>query len=154
MQPHELQAAPRRIAVFFYGSFIRPDVMARGGLVPEHIEVARLHGFQIRIDPHASISRSDRHSICGIVVAATHDELNRMYSHDGVGVFLPEAVVVETSGGHLLPAMCYVSPSHGHRPADADYLERLLAAARVHGFPSWYLEHLESFRAPLLMTTP
>jgi hypothetical protein len=121
--------------------------MARGGLYPERVQVARLNGFTIRIDPHASISRSDRHAIYGILVKATHEELNRLYSRDGVGVFLSEAVVVETPEGHLQPAMCYISPAHGHQAADIDYLDRLLAAARDHGFPHWYLEHLESFKS-------
>jgi len=136
----------RRVPVFFYGSFMRPDVMARGGLVPDTVEVARLGGFQIRIDPHASISRSDQHSIYGILVRATHEELALLYGRDGVGVFLPEAVIVELRDGRLQPATCYVSPAHGNAPADADYLERLLAAAAAHGLPRWYLDHLASFR--------
>ncbi|NRF70275.1 gamma-glutamylcyclotransferase [Aquincola sp. S2] len=139
---------PRRINVFFYGSFIRPDVMARGGLQPETVDVARLSGFDIRIDPHASISRSDRHAIYGILVQATHEELNRLYGRDGVGVFLPEAVIVETAGRRLQPAICYISPAHGGQPADIDYLDRLLAAAADYGFPQWYRDHLASFRTP------
>jgi len=149
MQP---LASPRRINVFFYGSFIRPDVMARGGLQPERVEVARLNGFDIRIDPHASISRSDRHAIYGILVQATHEELNRLYVRDGVGVFLPEAVIVETADRRVQPAICYISPAHGGQPADIDYLDRLLAAATVYGFPRWYLDHLASFRRPAAST--
>ena len=134
----------RRIPVFFYGSFIRPDVMARGGLHPDRVEVARLDGFDIRIDPHASISRSPSHAICGIVVQATHDELGRLYAQGGVGVFLPEAVVVSTADHRLLPALCYISPAHGGQPPDLDYLARLVAAGRAHGFPAWYLDRLEA----------
>jgi hypothetical protein len=51
-------APPRRVHVFFYGSFIRREVMARGGLVPERVELARLGGFDIRFDPHACLVRS------------------------------------------------------------------------------------------------
>jgi len=136
----------RRIPVFFYGSFMRRDVMSRSGFQPGRIDVARLNGFDIHISPHACITRSDRHSIYGILVEATHEELHRMYSRDGVGVFLPEAVVVETRAGGLQPAMCYIPPTLDDKPADVDYLDRLLAAAREHGFPAWYLERLESFR--------
>src|SRR4030095_3921318 len=50
------QTSGKRIGAFFYGSFIRPDVMARGGLRPEHVEVARLSGFDIHVSPHASLS--------------------------------------------------------------------------------------------------
>lgn len=135
----------RRIAVFFYGSFIRREVMARGGLRPDRVEVARLSGFDIQISPHACITRSDQHSICGILVRATHEELQRLYSMDGVGLFLPEAVVTQTDAGSV-PALCYIPPAPGSQPADIDYLDRLVAAGREHGFPAWYLERLERFR--------
>lgn len=142
---HADTTSARRIAVFFYGSFIRPDVMARGGLRPDRIEVARLNGFDIQVSPHACITRSDQHAIYGILVRATHAELQRLYTMDGVGIFLPEAVVVETPAGSV-PALCYIPPAPGDLPADIDYLDRLLAAAREHGFPAWYLERLERFR--------
>ncbi len=140
------QADAKRTAVFFYGSFMRRDVMARGGFYPERIEVARLNGFDIDLCPHACISRSDRHAIYGILVNATHAELDRLYSMDGVGIFLPEAVVAETADGRMQPALCYIPPAHGNQPPDVEYLERLLTAAREYGFPQWYLERLESFR--------
>jgi hypothetical protein len=135
----------RRIAVFFYGSFMRRDVMARGGLRPDRVEVARLSGFDIQLSPHACITRSDQHSIYGILVRATHEELQRLYSMDGVGAFLPEAVVTETAGGSV-PALCYIPPAPGDQAADIDYLDRLLAAGREHGLPAWYLDRLDRFR--------
>jgi len=142
---HPDRPPTRQIAVFFYGSFIRREVMARGGLQPDHIEVARLSGFDIHISPHACITRSDQHSIYGILVRASHDELQRLYSMEGVGTFLPEAVMVETGAG-LQPAICYIPPAPDDQPADIDYLDRLLAAAREYGFPTWYLERLDRFR--------
>lgn len=140
------QSNARRITAFFYGSFMRREVMARGGFHPDRIESARLNGFDIHLDPHANINRSDQHSIYGILVRATHDELHALYSMDGVGVFLPEAVIVETSSGCLLPAICYIPPVRGNKPADLDYLERLITTARGYGFPEWYVERLERFR--------
>jgi hypothetical protein len=145
-QQHGARLDAKRIAVFFYGSFIRREVMARGGLQPDRIEIARLSGFDIHISPHASISRSDQHSIYGILVQATHEELHTLYSIDGVGVFLAEAVIVETSAGTLQPAMCYIPPTPDNKPADQAYLEEILKAAREYGFPDWYVKKLESFR--------
>jgi hypothetical protein len=66
----------RQISIFFYGSFIRADVMQSGGLVPESIEVARLNGFDISINPHACIFRSVQCCIYGILVKATHAQLD------------------------------------------------------------------------------
>lgn len=140
-----MQQFQKRIAAFFYGSFIRKEVMALAGFQPTRIEVAKLSGYDIAFDPHANIFRSDPHAVCGILVHPTHDELHRMYSRDGVGVFLPEAVIVETSDQGLQPAMCYMPPARGTQPPDAAYVERLLEAARQHGFPAWYLDRLQSF---------
>jgi len=136
----------KRIPVFFYGSFIRREVMARGGLHPETIDVARLNGFDIAFCPHAFISPSDEHAIYGILVRATHQELDRLYSMSGVGLFLPEAVLVQTRSGGVQPAMCYLPPTRGNMPADADYVDHLLGAARAYGFPAWYLARLEMLR--------
>jgi AIG2-like family len=141
-----LQNPVRRIAAFFYGSFMRRDVMALSGFYPDRIEVAKLSGHDITFDPHANVFRADSRAIYGILVYTSHEELGKLYSRDGVGVFLPEAVVVETTNIRLLPAMCYMPPARGTKPPDPLYVERILEAARQHGFPTWYVNHLESFR--------
>lgn len=100
----------KSIAAFFYGSFIRPEIMALGDFRPKTIQVAKLSGFDIAFDPHANVFRSAQHSICGILVHPTHEQLGRLYSRDGVGAFLPEAVLVETESNCFLPAICYMPP--------------------------------------------
>ena len=130
------------VKAFFYGSFIRKEVQAKGGFQPETIEVARLSGFDIHICPHAALSRSDEHSIYGILVDITHRQLDAMYAAPGVGVFLPQAVLVETGDGKLTPALCYIPPSRDDKPADRAYLDSLIAAGREYGFPQWYLNKL------------
>lgn len=134
----------KRVAVFFYGSFMRRDIMARGGFHPAHIEVAKLSGFDIKIDPHANISRSDKHCIYGILVHATHSELNSLYSMDDVGVFLPEAVNVELQNGSLQAALCYIPPFRISKPADIEYLQRLIATTQEYEFPAWYIHKLQN----------
>ena len=139
--------APKRIAAFFYGSFMRREIMALAGFQPTTIEVVELRGHDIDFDPHANVFRSDQHSICGILVYPSHEELNKMYARDGVGVFLPEAVIVETKDNRFLPAMCYMPPKRGTQPADFAYVDRIIEAAQEHGFPSWYVNRLENLRS-------
>jgi hypothetical protein len=131
----------KQIAAFFFGSFIRPEIMALGGFHPTSIEVAKLNGYDIAFDPHANVFRSESHSICGILVYPTHEQLNKLYSRDGVGIFLPEAVIVETKNG-LLPALCFMPPARGIGAPDIDYVRLVLAAGKYHGFPAWYLDHI------------
>src|SRR4051812_25379053 len=106
----EAAAADYTVKAFFYGSFIRSDVQSKSGFYPKLIEVGRLSGFDIHICPHAALSRSDKDSVYGIVVDITHPQLDAMYSAPGVGIFLPEAVLVETRDRKMLPALCYIPP--------------------------------------------
>lgn len=145
--PNASSESRKQIAAFFYGSFIRMDVLARVDFKPDKFEIARLSGFDIHISPHAGLSRSDQHSVYGILVKVTHEKLDRLYSMDGVGVFLPEAVLVQTLDGKLEPALCYVPPTIDNKPADREYLDRLLEAGRSYSFPKWYLDRLESLRS-------
>jgi AIG2-like family len=131
---------------FFYGSFINRDVLKQVGYVPERFEVAKLSGFDIRIQPLANLVRSDRHSVYGIVATATHEELHRLYSQDWVGIYLPEPVRVETRDGKWRAALCYVAPAPVPGPASNDYIDRIVGPAREYGFPDWYIARLESYR--------
>jgi hypothetical protein len=133
-----------RVRVFFYGSFINRDVLARGGLIADRFEVARAWGFDIHIKTLATLVRSDQHCVYGVVVTATHTELDRLYLQDWLGhAYLPEAVLVETQAGYVLPTLCYIAhASPPGRPA-GDYLDWILNAARDLGFPAWYIERLE-----------
>jgi len=139
--------AKPKVHAFFYGSFINRQVLAKSGLVPERIEVARLWGFDIRIETLATLVRSDQHCVYGIVCEATHAELRQLYGQDWLqGTYLPQAVVVETDGGALLPALCYIAPTPPTTRPASDYLDWIIGPAREYGFPDWYIEHLERFR--------
>jgi cation transport regulator ChaC len=138
----------RLVWVFFYGSYINFDVLREVSLVPGQWEVARLSGFDIRIEPRANLVRSERDCVYGIVATATHQELSRLYAHakDVLGeTYLPEAVLVETLDGKLRPALCYIATAMEARPAAADYIERIVRPAKEFGFPAWYVERLQSF---------
>jgi hypothetical protein len=134
---------------FFYGSYINLEVLKEVGLVPAQWEVARLSGYDIRIEPRANLIRADQHCVYGIVATATHAELDRLYAHakDVLGeTYLAEAVLVETLDGKWRPALCYLAPAMKPRPAANDYIDRIAGPARQYGFPDWYVRRIESFR--------
>jgi AIG2-like family len=135
----------KRVAVFFYGSFMRPDVMAKAEFNPTSVDVAQLNGYDICLDPHANIFPSPMHSIHGIVVQISHAALDRMYGASGVGSFLPEAVLVTTADGRWLPVICYMPPTRSTHLPDQPYLERLIEAAKLRGLPSYYIARLQSY---------
>jgi hypothetical protein len=136
------------VAVFFYGSYMNRAVLAEVELSPRAWEVATLSGFDIDIRPRANLVRAAGASVWGILSAATHAELARLYAHasDVLGeTYLPQAVLVEAGGG-FRPALCYICPRMDVRPAADDYIDRILAPAREHRFPPDYLQRIERFR--------
>lgn len=137
------------IRTFFYGSYINLDVLKEVDYVPREYEVACLPGFDITIRPLANLIRSDQHTAYGIVATGTHTELARLYNHaENIlgGRYLPEAVLVKVFSDRWLPALTYIAPELGGEYAKADYVDRIVKPAKGYGFPSWYIERLESFK--------
>lgn len=138
-----------RVSVFFYGSYMNPDVLREVELVPVDWEVARLNGFDIAIRPRANLVRSQQHCVYGVVTTATHAQLTRLYAHarDVLGeTYLPFPVCVETLDGKSRPALCYIAPVMEPKPVEPQYLERILQPAREFKLPAWYVARLEQFR--------
>jgi hypothetical protein len=135
----------KQISTFFYGSFMRSEVMQQAGFAPDNIEVAQLHGHDICLDPHANVFKSPMHSVFGILVKISHAELDRMYGANGVGIFLPEAVLVSTLEGRWEPAMCYMPPHRTDTLPDQSYLARLIEAAQARNLPSTYIARLQAY---------
>jgi hypothetical protein len=144
-----------RVWVFFYGSFINLQILARGGLVPDQVEVGRLHGFDIVIETLATLRRSKEHVVYGIVCQASHGELRSLYGQDWLGgTYLPEAVFIETDSGRWISSLCYVASIRPPTRPAADYLDWIIGPAREYGFPDSYIERLESFaKQPSQRTT-
>lgn len=139
-----------KVVAFFYGSYINRSVLAEVDLVPDRIEVGCLSGFDIRIGPLANLVRAPDCCVHGILAAATHAELDRLYAHardELGGVYRPEAVLVQArDDGRFVPALCYIAEDLAPgAPAD-DYLDRIVGPARELGFPEQYVRRLESFR--------
>ena len=140
--------AEPKVWTFFYGSYMNPAVLAETGMRPDRFVVARLPGYDVRIEPRANLVAAPGREVYGVLAAATHTELARLYAHaqDVLGeTYLPHPVLVETDEGPR-PALCYISASMAPRAAEAAYVDRILAPARQFGFPAEYIARLESFR--------
>ena len=127
---------------------MNPAVLAEVDLHPDSFEVARLDGYDIRIEPLANLVRSDGSAVYGVLAPATHEELDRLYAHarNVLGaIYLPEAVLVQTSDLTWRTALCYIATAMEPRAAERAYVERILRPARDLGFPAWYVKKLEGF---------
>ncbi len=142
MQNENTPANARNVPVFFYGSFINRDVLARVAYEPKKIEVARLDGFDITARPLATLSPSNRDCVYGILTTATHADLQRLYGEGWVRSYMPEAVLVTTQDGAVHPALCYISWSPTSDAPFDQYLDHIIQPAEKLGFPKWYIERL------------
>jgi gamma-glutamyl AIG2-like cyclotransferase len=136
-----------KVRVFFYGSYMNVAVLREVDFVPQHLEVARLDGYDIRIAPRANLIPSTEHCVYGVVADATHPELTRLYAHakDVLGeTYLPHPVLVQMRTGAWFPALCYIAPSMEPRAPDPAYVDRIVRPARGLGFPDWYIRRLEA----------
>ena len=129
------------------------QVLAEAGVNPQHWETARLDGFDLVIRPRANLVSAADKSVWGVLASLPHDELSRLYAHakDVLGeVYLPEAVLVSTSDEEVQPALCYICASMSPRPAERDYVERILAPAREAGLPESYITRIEAWLPPVV----
>jgi hypothetical protein len=125
------------------------NVLAEVELRPTRVEPAQLGGYEISIAPRANLQPRPGATVFGIVADATHPELVRLYTHSRTVLgaeYLPEGVLVQGLAGGYQAASCYICHAMQPAPATAEYVERILAPARSHGFPDWYLKHLSSFK--------
>ena len=144
--------AARKVQVFFYGSFMNLRVLEEAGIPKRPFAPAAIHGYELVIQPHANITEAGDGVVYGILANITHAELETLYStHLGTittAHYLPEATLVSTRGGKIVPAMVYIA--HDMTPALADnaYVDRILKPASDYGFPSWYQERIAAFKSP------
>lgn len=131
------------VPTFFYGGLINPAVMARVGLVERERKIGSLPGYQIEIKPWVTLRPLARSVSYGIVMPATHEELNSVYAKLAVR-YAPWPVLVR-SEQDWIPALTYLAGPMTPRDADADHVGPLLEAARELGFPRWYIDEIEAF---------
>ncbi|MFQ5995307.1 MAG: gamma-glutamylcyclotransferase family protein [Acidiferrobacterales bacterium] len=139
-----------QVNVFFYGSYINFTVLAEAEIGDRPYQTARLPGYRLVIAPLANLVTDHSSEAFGILTKLTHAELDGLYvahAQEKLGaIYRPEAVIVLTDENKPIPTLCYLS--HDMQPSTPDpaYVERILDPAKQYGFPSYYLDHIASFK--------
>lgn len=135
--------------VFFYGSYMNPQVLAEVAIELRGPLIATLDDYELVIRPRANLIARRSSQAWGIVSPVGHEELERLYEEHAQGrlgqVYKPYPVVVRSSDGRRLLALCYLSASMSPGPAEREYVERIAAPALHWNFPSAYIDHIRSF---------
>jgi hypothetical protein len=141
------------VKVFFYGSFMNPQVLEEAGFVLQQHEAARLFDYDVRARPLMTLVRAKDQLVYGISAHATQASLNRLYFErwpyaDRPADYEPRAVIVHSAADDLKswPALCYITHNRVPAPPTDEHLRRVIEPARAYGFPDWYLARLEQLR--------
>jgi hypothetical protein len=131
----------RRLDVFFYGLFMDEALLRAQGFSPVNPRRARVAGMGLRIGARATLVADAGATAHGIVMALTHDEVDRLYSDPSVAMYRAEAVLAECADGSRVAALCFNLPTPP-RPDEAnpDYAAKLREIGRRVGLPSHYIE--------------
>lgn len=134
------------VTVFFYGSFMSLQVLRDSGLTREirPLEVAWDEGFDITFSPSATLVPSTKDIVYGVVAELTQEELDILYAPEWLKDYKSRFIMVKTCDRRELTAMCYIASPLVNAPPKSDYVARLIDTARTLGFPSWYIERLNS----------
>jgi cation transport regulator ChaC len=142
--------ADRKVQVFFYGSFITLNAFENAGLKKRAFAPAAVHGYELVIQPHATMVEAGDGVVYGTLANMTHKELDVLYGEHMAtftdAAYAPEAMMVTTRGGKIVPAMVYICTNMKPGIADKAYVDQILKAASSYGFPAWYQERIASFR--------
>lgn len=134
--------------VFFYGTFMKPEILSQYKVFPTEIVLAKLNGFELYIRPRVNLRRFDRSCAFGALAKVSHTDLKCLYSNlqENFGLeYLPTPVLAETLEGSFIPALCYLTMNMKDSMAEQNYIDELAACIREAEFPEWYAVHVESF---------
>jgi len=128
----------RRIDAFFYGLFMDVDVLRESKVAPSNPRRAYVADFALRIGQRATLLPAAGARAYGMLIALTHRELERLYTAPGLEQYRPEAVLAQTLGGTLVPALCYNLREAAHE-RNPDYATRLQGVLSKLNFPPEYI---------------
>ena len=137
----------RKVWTFFYGSFMNPSVLGRADVIPTHAQRGRLDGWDISIQPRATLKPADQCSVYGILAEVAHADLDKIYAKDwfGFGAYLPEAVNIFIDSGAQVPALCYIAWEMEGGKATIEYIDKMVEMALNYEFPEWYIDKVKAF---------
>ena len=72
----------RKVWTFFYGSFVNPRVLNKAGVFTTDAQRGKLNGWDIVIEPRATLKPSDECCVYGILAKVSHADLDKLYAKD------------------------------------------------------------------------
>jgi Gamma-glutamyl cyclotransferase, AIG2-like len=133
----------RRVDVFFYGLFMDAEALRAKGFDPVEARQASVKGMTLRLGDRATLVPDFGGSVHGMLMALSHDEIDRLYAEASVSAYRAEPVLACLTDGSGVPALCFnlPAPAQAHQ-ANMEYAAKLQAVARRLGLPESYIARI------------
>jgi hypothetical protein len=135
----------RRIDAFFYGLYMDVEVLREANVVPVNPRRAYVDNFTLRIGQRATLLPAAGARAYGMLIALSHQELERLYTAPGLEQYRPEAVLAQPLEGARAGPLLQPTRSAGtaraqsglrDAPAASTHQAELSAVVRRGGFLS------------------
>jgi gamma-glutamylcyclotransferase (GGCT)/AIG2-like uncharacterized protein YtfP len=134
---------------FAYGSNMSEEQMKVRCHDHELVGVARLDGYQFRLNSRgvATIVPDAKTEVYGIVWSISEDDEAKLDVYEGVakGVYRKGRIQVVLAEGDRAEALVYVAADSTPGNTWGEYLNKIIKAAKQHGFPRKYIRELEEW---------
>ena len=132
-------------SVFFYGLFMDTGLLRQKGLEPGPVQLARVHGWGLRIGERATLVEAADETSFGILTTLEGDALTRLYQGDGLDDYFAQALEVRLEDGGSVRSASYILDAERLSGHNRDYALRLAVVARKIGLPAHYIEEIASW---------
>lgn len=138
------------VDVFFYGSFMDPDVLAKCGLKPRDLRAAKAPNYSIGFAPMATMTTCPGAAVWGVACRLAVAPLERVYRLAPLadyGYFTRRISISDVDEKPISAVVYLTRRPVGARP-EKTYLENIIRISERWNFPPEYLTLLRSFLSP------
>lgn len=151
LEATDVDGEPPPSFYFAYGSNLDTKQMKLRCPTADLHGLARMMGYKFVINERgvASVVESSEHAVEGLLWKIfPHDEcLLDWYEGVAGGYYIKERLDVEDlTRGEMVEALVYIATDKDLGGARPGYLEKIIQAARQHGFTEKYLQELQSWK--------
>ncbi len=133
----------RMLDVFFYGLFMDRVALMAEGYHPGEARTGFLSDYELQVGQRATLVPADGQTVWGVVMALPASEVRRLYAGNSVSAYSPEAVMISTSDGGTMPALCYNLMKFETEEPNQEYVRKLAALAEKLDMPEGYVSEIE-----------
>ncbi|MEM9152784.1 MAG: hypothetical protein AAGB19_20325 [Cyanobacteria bacterium P01_F01_bin.3] len=117
-----------------------PDILTSKAVEPRDPRIGFAAGYRLRLGNMATLLRAEDAQAYGIVYSLTHEEIDRLYTQQGLDMYVSEAVLVTLDSGERAATLCknlLIPPEDNE--SNPDYEKKLVQCMRHLNVPTTHV---------------